>query len=227
MGGGFQFLDIILFAVVAVFLVLRLRSVLGRRTGTEQRRDPFAGAPVNDQPVRREAPLAVPDLSAKPVIAPPPEAPATPLAAGLARIHEADPGFEQVHFLAGCRAAFEMIVNAFAAGDAATLRPLLSDEVFANFNGAIEERRKVGHSHTTTIVGIRAVDLLEADMQARNAVLTVKIVCDQINVTRDGDGRVVDGDPTAVVPITDIWTFSRNTRSRDPNWTLVATRSPN
>ncbi len=227
MGGGFQFLDIILFAVVAVFLVLRLRSVLGRRTGTEQRRDPFAGAPANDQPVRREAPAAVPDLSAKPVIAPVPDAPATPIAAGLARIRQADPDFDDAHFLAGCRAAFEMIVNAFANGDAATLRPLLSDEVFANFNGAIEERRKAGHTHTTTLVGIRAIDLLEADMQGRNAVLTAKIVSDQINVTRDTEGRVVEGDPTAVVAVTDIWTFSRNTRSRDPNWTLVATRSPN
>jgi predicted lipid-binding transport protein (Tim44 family) len=227
MGGGFQFLDIILFAVVAVFLVLRLRSVLGRRTGTEQRRDPFAGAPANDQPVRREAPAAVPDLSAKPVIAPAPDAPATPIAAGLARIRQADPNFDDAHFLAGCRAAFEMIVNAFANGDAATLRPLLSDEVFANFNGAIEERRKAGHAHTTTLVGIRAIDLLEADMQGRNAVLTVKIVSDQINVTHDAEGRVVEGDPTAVVAVTDIWTFSRNTRSRDPNWTLVATRSPN
>ena len=227
MGGGFQFLDIILFAVVAVFLVVRLRSVLGRRTGTEQRRDPFAGAPANDQPVRREAPLAVPDLSAKPVIAPAPDEPATPIAAGLAKIRQADPSFEETHFLAGCRAAFEMIVNAFAAGDAATLRPLLSDEVFANFNRAIEERRKAGHMHTTTLIGIRAVDLLEADMQGRNAVLTVKIVSDQTNVTRDSVGRVVEGDPTTVVPVTDIWTFSRNTRSRDPNWTLVATRSPN
>jgi predicted lipid-binding transport protein (Tim44 family) len=227
MGGGFQFLDIILFAVVAVFLVVRLRSVLGRRTGTEQRRDPFAGAPANDQPVRREAPVAVPDLSAKPVIAPVPDAPATPMAAGLGRIRQADPDFDESHFLAGCRAAFEMIVNAFAAGDAATLRPLLSDEVFSNFNGAIEERRKAGHTHATTLIGIRAVDLLEADMQGRNAVLTVKIVSDQINVTRDAQGRVVEGDATAVVPVTDIWTFSRNTRSRDPNWTLVATRSPN
>jgi predicted lipid-binding transport protein (Tim44 family) len=227
MGGGFQFLDIILFAVVAVFLVVRLRSVLGRRTGTEQRRDPFAGAPANDQPVRREAPLAVPDLTAKPVITPAPEAPAAPIATGLAQIRQADPAFDQGHFLAGCRAAFEMIVNAYAAGDAATLRPLLSDEVFANFNGAIEERRKTGQTHTTTLVGIRAVELLEADVQARNALLTVKIVSDQINVTRDTVGRVVEGDPTAVTPVTDIWTFSRNTRSRDPNWSLVATRSPN
>jgi predicted lipid-binding transport protein (Tim44 family) len=227
MGGGFQFLDIILFAVVAVFLVLRLRSVLGRRTGTEQRRDPFAGAPANDQPVRREAPIAVPDLSAKPVIEPAAPAPASPVAAGLAQIREADPSFEEDHFLAGTRAAFEMIVNAYAAGDSASLRPLLSDDVFANFNGAIEERRKAGNMHTTTLIGIRAVDLLEANVQARNAMLTVKIVSDQINVTRDSVGRVVDGDPSAVTPVTDIWTFSRNTRSRDPNWTLVATRSPN
>ena len=99
MGGGFQFIDIIVFAVIAVFLVLRLRSVLGRRTGTEQRRDPFAGAAANDQPVRREAPAAVPDLSAKPAIATPgvptDNAPQTPLAKGLAAIHEADSSFEQ------------------------------------------------------------------------------------------------------------------------------------
>ena len=226
--------------MIAVFLVLRLRSVLGRRTGTEQRRDPFAGAAANDQPVRREGPVAVPDLSAKPAIAAPgspadkaqaDKAPAdtaqqTPLAKGLAAIHEADPSFDDAHFLAGCRAAFEMIVNAYAAGDSATLRPLLSDDVFANFNGAIEERSKAGHMHTTTVVGIRSVDLLEAELQNRNAVLTVKLVSDQINVTRDSVGRVVDGDAAAVVPVTDIWTFSRNTRSRDPNWTLVATRSP-
>jgi predicted lipid-binding transport protein (Tim44 family) len=230
MGGSFQFIDIIVFAVIAVFLVLRLRSVLGRRTGTEQRRDPFAGAPANDQPVRRDGPAAVPDLSAKPAIAAPgtpaDKAPETPLTKGLAAIHEADPSFDDAHFLAGCRAAFEMIVNAFAAGDSAALRPLLSDDVFANFNGAIEERRKAGHMHTTTVVGIRSVDLLEAELQNRNAVLTAKIVSEQINVTRDSAGRVVDGDAAAVVPVTDIWTFSRNTRSRDPNWTLVATRSP-
>ena len=227
MGGNFQFIDIIVFAVIAVFLVLRLRSVLGRRTGTEQRRDPFAGAPANDQPMRRDAPAAVPDLSSRPKIATPADAPATPLAKGLADIRAADGDFDEQHFAAGCLAAFEMIVAAFAKGDAATLRPLLSDDVFGNFNGAIEERRRAGHVHETTVVGIRAVDILEAELQGKNAVLTVKIQSDQINVTRDAAGQVVDGDAGAVAPVTDIWTFSRNTRSRDPNWTLVATRSPN
>lgn len=223
MGGGFQFLDLIFFAAVAVFLVMRLRSVLGRRTGTEQRRDPFAGAPAESPPAALPA-RALPDLAAKPAIG---AEPPSPLAAGIAHIREADPSFEEAHFSAGARAAFEMILHAFAAGDAASLRPLLSDEVFANFNGAIEERRKAGHTLATTLVGIRSLDVIEADLQARNAVVTVKIVSDQINVTQDAAGKAVEGDPTAVTAITDIWTFSRNTRSRDPNWTLVATRSQN
>jgi len=221
MGDGFQFLDLVFFAAVAVFLVMRLRSVLGRRTGTEQRRDPFAGAPAQGQPAA-VPPRPLPDLSAKPAVGAEP-----PLGAGIARIREADPSFEEAHFTAGARTAFEMILHAFAAGDAATLRPLLSDEVFANFNGAIEERRKAGHVLTTTLVGIRSLDVIEADLQGRNAVVTVKIVSDQINVTQDAAGKTIEGDPTAVTSITDIWTFSRNTRSRDPNWTLVATRSQN
>ena len=120
-----------------------------------------------------------------------------------------------------------MIVHAFAAADTATLRHLLNDEVFANFNGAIEERRKAGHTLSTTLVGIRSLDIIEADLQNHNAVVTAKIVSDQIKVTQDAQGKTVEGDPTAVATITNIWTFSRNTRSRDPNWTLVATRSQN
>jgi predicted lipid-binding transport protein (Tim44 family) len=223
MGGGFQFLDLIFFAVVAVFLVMRLRSVLGRRTGTEQRRDPFAGVPTAEPPSLRKPAAPLPDLANKPVLDATAE---SPVAAGLARIREVDSSFDQEQFLAGARGAFEMIVNAYAVGDAAKLRPLLSDEVFANFNTAIEERRKAGQSHSTTLIGIRSLDIVEAELQGRTALVTVKIVSDQINVTRDGEGRVVDGNPTAAVTITDLWTFSRNTRSRDPNWQLVATRSP-
>ena len=226
MGGGFQYLDLIFFGVVAVFLVMRLRSVLGRRTGNERRRDPFAGVPGKDQPAAARSPNApLPDIAAKPAIGAGASA-GTPLAAGLGRIRSADPGFDEAHFVAGARSAFEMIVNDFASGDTATLRPLLSDEVFANFSRAIEERQKNNHTHATTLVGIRGVDIVEADMQGRNAVITVRIVSDQINVTRDAEGKVVDGDPSAVVSVTDIWTFARNTRARDPNWTLVATRSP-
>jgi len=223
MGDGFQFLELIFFAVVAVFLVRRLRSVLGRRTGKEQHRDPFSGGPAANQPAPpQELPQSLPDLAAKPAIG---DEPPKPLAAGIAHIHQADPSFDESRFAAGARAAFEMIVHDFAAADAATLRPLLNDEVFANFKGAIEARRKAGHTLSTTLVGIRSLDIIEADLQNHNAVVTAKIVSDQIKVTQDAQGKTVEGDPIAVAAITDIWTFSRDTRSRDPNWTLVATRS--
>jgi predicted lipid-binding transport protein (Tim44 family) len=225
MGDGFQFWDLIFFGIVAVFLVMRLRSVLGRRTGAERHRDPFASAPAKDQTAAARAPSApLPDISAKPAMGTP--ASGASVAGGLTRIRSADPAFDEGHFLSGARSAFEIIVNAYASGDTAALKPLLSDDVFANFANAIEDRRKSGHTHATTLVGVRGIDIIEAELQARNAVITVKILSDQINVTRDSDGKTVDGDPGEVVSVTDIWTFSRSTRARDPNWTLVATRSP-
>jgi len=225
MGDGFQFLELIFFAVVAVFLVRRLQNFLGRRTGTEQRPDPSVGTPAANQPVPPHDLLRpLPEPAAKPAIGG--DTP-SPLAAGIARIRQADPSFEETQFAVGARAAFEMIVHDFAAADVATLRHLLNDEVFANFNGAIEARRKAGHTLSTTLVGIRSLDIIEADLQNRSAVVTAKIVSDQIKVTQDAQGKTVEGDPTAVAAVTDIWTFSRNTRSRDPNWTLVATRSQN
>ena len=220
MGGGY--LDIILFAMVAVFLIFKLGSVLGRRTGNEQERP----GPFRPMGQPREAPaeatdnvVTLPDRSA--------DIPAsTPLAAGLAQIKIADPGFDEKTFLAGVRGAFEMVVAAFAAGDEATLRNLLSDEVFANFKRALDARGAAGHRQETTLVGFNGVDLIEAAMQGRQAVVTAKIVSDQINVVRDAAGAVVEGDPDEAVEIVDIWTFARDTRASDPNWVLIGTRSP-
>jgi predicted lipid-binding transport protein (Tim44 family) len=226
MGSG---IDIIILAMVAVFLVARLYKVLGRRTGHEQRRDPFAGV-ANDQ--HRDTVIPLPDrgtLREEPAVPPASagELSGTPLAAGIARIRSADPAFDPAMFLTGARAAFEMIVAAYAKGDTSALRPLLNDEVYENFAKAIRARQQVGETLDTTLVAITAADLIEANLEGRNAVVTVKIVSDQINVTRTQDGRIVDGDPSVVASVTDIWTFARNTRSRDPNWTLIATRSPN
>jgi predicted lipid-binding transport protein (Tim44 family) len=119
-----------------------------------------------------------------------------------------------------------MILTGFASGDVGALRPLLNDEVFANFSNAIAARQQANQTLQSTLVAINSADLLEADLQGRNAVVSVKFVSEQINVTRDAQGNVVDGDPAQVAVVTDIWTFSRNTRSRDLNWTLVATQSP-
>lgn len=236
MGDGVQFLDIIIFAAIAVFLGLRLRGVLGRRTGNErQQRDPFK-RPVpesRDETDRdktgRDKVIPLPDRTRTPTAEPAPADIAKPEAGGLpglAQIRAADPSFDPQGFLGGARAAFEMIVGAFAAGDAAALKPLLSDEVFENFNGAIKARAKAKETLETTLVGISSAEIVEAELQGRSALVTVKFVSEQINVTKDAEGRIVDGDPATVAAITDIWTFARNTRARDPNWTLVATRSP-
>ena len=116
-----------------------------------------------------------------------------------------------------------MIVGAYAQGDTATLRPLLADEVYENFAAAIKARQQAKQTLETTLVGVKSADIIEARMDNRTAIVTVKFVSDQINVTRDAAGTAVDGDPQQIAAVTDVWSFARNTRSRDPNWLLVAT----
>ncbi len=229
MGDG-QFFDIILFAMIAGFLVLRLRSVLGRRTGNErQRPDPFGRNRQQQQQQQRpeDKVIELPDHTGlKPADAPAAAA-ADPLAAGLTLVRIADPSFDTATFLGGAKSAFEMILAAFSKGDANALRPLLNDSVFTDFSTAIDERKKAGHKLDTTLVGITSADVLEARVEGRVAFVTVKFVTEQVNVTRNSSGAAVEGDPDRVATVTDIWTFARNTRARDPNWTLVETRSPN
>jgi len=221
MGDFPHYFDIILFAMVAGFLILRLRSVLGRRTGQERRRNnPFLRQPepTGDKVVPLGPRVAVPPPTAT---APPGDA----VAAGLAAIHNADPEFDPAHFVEGARVAFEMIVAAFAAGDKAKLRPLLSDEVYRPFSAAIDEREAAKETLETRILGMKQLDIIEAQLAGRWARVTLKIVSDQINVIRAHDGSIVDGDPEHPIEKTDFWTFARDTRSTDPNWALVATDS--
>jgi predicted lipid-binding transport protein (Tim44 family) len=219
--GEFQYFDIILFAMVAGFLVLRLRSVLGRRTGNERRRDlfPRRAAPASDNLAKLVEPenrLAAPAEEAPP---------ADVVAEGLNRIRRADPSFDPSHFIEGARTAFEMIVAAFAKGDKATLRPLLSDEVFQRFAVAIDERVAARETLETHIERVDNVDIGEAGLAGRTAQVTLKLISHQVNVTRAMDGSIVDGAPGQPVEKTDYWTFARDTRSTDPNWLLVATSS--
>jgi predicted lipid-binding transport protein (Tim44 family) len=225
MDSGFAFFDIVFFAMVAAFLILRLRSVLGRRTGNENPERWTARKPA---PQAREAAdnvARLPDRSrpageAAPVL----DLPAnSPVEAGVTQIKVADPSFDARGFVEGARGAFEMIVGAYAQGDSATLRPLLADDVYENFAAAIRSRQQAKQTLETTLVGIKSADIVEARMDGRTALVTVKFVSEQINVTRDASGTVVEGDPQQIATVTDVWTFSRNTRSRDPNWLLVAT----
>jgi predicted lipid-binding transport protein (Tim44 family) len=224
MGDFPHYFDIILFAMVAAFLVLRLRSVLGRRTGNERRPDTSM--------FRRPPPPA--EAAGDKVVSlgnrggPPPLVTATPadaVAAGLERIRGADESFDPTGFLEGARFAFETIVGGFAAGDQALLRPLLADDVYKPFAAAIEERVAAGETLETRILQLKAEDIVEAGLAGRTARVTVKFVSDQINVLRAHDGSIVDGDPNSPVEKTDFWSFARDTRSPDPNWVLVATTS--
>lgn len=225
MNGDLQVGSIVFFAIVVLFLVFRLRSVLGRRTGQERYRDPFARrsatpptrAPVPGAPAEGRGPA----IDGTPA---PPSEPA-PLAAGLARLKATDRGFDEHAFLKGARGAFEIVVNAFAAGDTAALKPLLSGEVYSSFAAAIQQRVSAKETHETNLMTIKDCDLIEAGVEDNIAFVTVKFVSDQVNVTRAADGTAIDGDPDRVVEKTDFWTFSRDIRSRDPNWQLVATRS--
>jgi predicted lipid-binding transport protein (Tim44 family) len=240
MGDGFPLIDIVLFAMVAAFLFLRLRSVLGRRTGEERQRPnpfvrPVAGQRPDQRPDQRPAPRGevrpLPLEAIRPRVdvagpVPGPAPAATPLATSLAEIKLADPNFHEDSFLSGARVAFEMIIEAFARGDLATLRPLLADDVYEKFAGAIKAREATGEVLETTLSGLRILDIVEARMDGRVAIVTVKFVSDQINILRDRTGAVLDGDPAKPVEVVDLWTFSRNTRGRDPNWTLIATRTP-
>jgi predicted lipid-binding transport protein (Tim44 family) len=196
-----------------------LRSVLGRRTGNERRRDPFVPSKPDSVP---ENLVSLP--RGRPSVGPPVNATA-PVTGPVARINAADPHFDEAAFLAGARGAFEIIVNAFAKGDTAALQPLLSDAVYASFAEAIRNRLAQRETLETNLLAIKAIELVDGEIENGTALATVKFVSDQTNITRAADGSVVDGNPERVVEKTDIWTFSRALRSRDPNWTLVATHS--
>jgi predicted lipid-binding transport protein (Tim44 family) len=221
MGEFQQYFDIILFAMVAAFLVLRLRSVLGRRTGNERRRDLFVRRP---RPASQNGPTHVDPAvaAASPALSgPSPDG----VAEGLNQIHRSDPSFEPGHFVGGVRIAFDMIVSAFAKGDKAALQPLLSEEVFRQFASAIDERNGAKEVLETRILRLDSADIIEAELLGRTAQITVKLVSQQVNVTRAMDGSIVDGDPEHPNERTDYWTFARDTQSDNPNWVLIATSS--
>jgi predicted lipid-binding transport protein (Tim44 family) len=151
----------------------------------------------------------------------------SPLGQSLTGLMRADPGFDPNHFLDGAKAAYEMIVMAFAQGDEATLTQLLGSDVYDGFQRAIRERETRGEKVESSLVGIDKADIIEAEIKSRTAYVTVKFVSELISVTRDPQGEVVEGDPKKVREVTDIWTFARDVSSKNPNWKLAATEAAN
>jgi predicted lipid-binding transport protein (Tim44 family) len=238
----------LLFLVLAVVIFLKLRSVLGRRTGQEQtryerykaqqeaaqRNGKLAGQEkVVTLPRReREEPDARP--AAEPQLRADVEERVRGLAAGnatvangLVDIVRADASFDPDSFLKGARAAYEIIVTAFAEGNRKTLKGLLTRDVYEGFAGAIGERESRGEQVDQSFVGIKSADIVEAELKNSAAQVTVKFVSELISATRDRGGEVVSGDPKRIKEVTDIWTFARDVDSRDPNWKLIATQAAN
>jgi predicted lipid-binding transport protein (Tim44 family) len=151
--------------------------------------------------------------------------PGSPLAQGLDAIVAHDASFDPPYFLSGARSAYEMIVLAFANGDRRALKDLLSGEVYESFEAAIKDREKHEQKTETRFVSIDKAEVVSAEARDRSAQLTVRFVSQMISVTRDKAGTIVDGNPDKVADITDVWTFARDTSSRDPNWKLVGTGS--
>lgn len=223
-------IDILIFAAIAVFLVYRLNSVLGTRHGGErQRPNPFAAAeeaasraPVADGTViegeaREMQPLVLGahvenDTDGR-------------IRAGLEDIRAADAAFDLDGFMGGARAAFNLIVTAYAKGDVATLRSLLSEKLARDFERGVKNREASGQTTEITIHRIIRARVIEAHLRGVMAYVTVDFDVEQTTVTRDASGQVVDGDPDRIFSVEDIWTFARDTRDRDPNWQLVETRA--
>lgn len=215
--GGFP-VDLVLFGMIAAFLVLRLRSILGRRQGYERPEAPQAAARSAEGPVI-EGVAERPPVPARPL----PD-PASPAAQALARMQRAERTFSAVRFLEGAEAAFRMIVDAFAAGDRAKLRPLLSNDTYQAFDAAIAAREQAGETQRTDVRAIQSATIEGADLNGSLAAIIVRFVSDQVNLTTARDGSVVHG-TEAVTEIIDLWTFERDLASSDPTWRLVAARS--
>lgn len=220
--------------VVAIIVAWRLWSVLGTRTGHEKRIDvPFGGLPgdKSDSEAQRAADSENEDVryglpeEEKPVWEGVAEENSL-LARMLERMREVDPDFDPRHFLEGAKVAYEMIVTAFAKGDTKALKPLLAPEVYAEFEKAIEERKRKGLEQEFEFVGLDEAKLLRASLSGKVARLTVRFVSRVITATRDENGNVVAGNPEKLATVKDVWTFERDLTSSDPNWRLVATETP-
>lgn len=232
-----EFFDLgtIFFLVAAVIIFYQLRNVLGRRTGHE--RPPFdpyssreAAAPAEDEagdnivalPKRKKAGddadsrYSEIDKYAKP---------GTALNKGMRAIKDVDASFGPKNFLEGAKMAYEMIVMAYADGDRKTLKNLLSRDVYDGFVEAITAREKRDEKVQSSFVGISKADIVGAEMKDSEAHVTIRIVSELISATLDKAGEVIDGDPETVAEVKDVWTFARDTKSRDPNWKLVATEA--
>lgn len=236
----------LVFLALAVFVAWKLRSVLGQKTGQERPpTDPFARRenpplrpdqqpPAADANGKRDNVIRLPGAANDPAaanavpaadrwkdIAPPD----SPIIAGIEAVIRLEPSFDPHAFLGGAKAAYETIVTAFARGDRKVLKGLLAKEVYEGFEQAITDREKRGEKAESSFVSIDKAEITAVEVKGKTGQVTIGFVSQLISAVRDAQGTVVDGSAEAVSEVNDIWTFSRQLGSRDPNWLLVATES--
>lgn len=226
MNDSVAIIDIVVWAMIAGLIFLRLRSVLGRRTGGERPRQtgrfgrrPGAAGDKNaadaDSAAEPDGEDGIGDFQGL----------APQVRQGLEAIWRRDKSFDLERFLDGAKNAYEVILEGFWAGSQEDMRPYINDDIHAQFSSAIEAREKEGLTVENKLVEITGLSVDDARLEGNIAEITLRFVSDIISITRDSDGELVEGNLSDAVKVTDIWTFSRGTRSKDPNWTLIATRA--
>ena len=210
---------IVILALVAIFIGLRLYSVLGERTGHEQQpilkpADPDArvGPPVSQPSPPPSASAEPGDMAFVPTAGP-----------GVRAILAADPTFDVAKFLDGAKAAYRLILESFWKGDLDAIRSHVDDHVYETFATAVEQRQKDGLTLDNRLVNIEQAVISEATAERGVAILTVRFEADIAAVTRNSARDVVAGSMSDAVQTRDLWTFRRDITSRDPNWVLIET----
>lgn len=211
--------QLLVIAGIALFLILRLRSVLGTRDGFEKPPLPMPREKSSNRPEfevieggpDRDITDHVPDGSES--------------AVALAKMKRVEPSFSVGEFMSGARGAYEMILMAFERGDIASVKPFLAEEVYEAFATVVEDRKRQGLTIEATFVGVSALELVEAtfDDGTKEGEITLRFTGEMTSVVRDEGGDIIEGSPTEIKRQKDVWSFARVMGSNDPNWQLVAT----
>jgi predicted lipid-binding transport protein (Tim44 family) len=211
-------IQLLVLAGIAVFLILRLRNVLGTRDGYEPPRE------ISSAPQRRGPELEVIEGGPDRDITDHAEE-GSDSAVALGKMKSAEPGFGVSDFLGGAKGAYEMILMGFEKGDLAPIKDFLADDVFETFEQVVKAREEQGLTIEAEFIGVRETTLAEAtfDDDTREAEITVRFIGELTYVVRNAEGEVVEGSETQIKRQKDAWTFARTMGADDPNWQLVAT----
>ncbi len=198
MNSSFEYLDIIILAMIAGFIILRLRGILGRRTGHEKK---VLGGLFGKKVTQRNTEKKVVNLSSS-------------------KLDDAT----KEQFIKGAKAAYEMIITSFAKGDKKTLKPLLNKEIYQNFSDEIDHRKKENSKSELTFVGVKSAEIKNFEKKDNIYTFTVNFVSEIITYKKDKNNKVIEGSPDIIKTVNDIWKFSKNMWSSNPNWYLVETQ---